>query len=288
MSKVKNLEEAVNMVTSGSKIAIGGVAMYRKPMAFLRGLIKSGVKDLELITFFSGIDVDMLIANGSVKKVNSPQVSLDMFGLAPNFRRAVQGGFVEAPPHSEQTILWGITAAYMNLPFIPSRSPYGSDVMKLHPEYKIIDWAETNEKLVAIPPLKPDLAIIFAQRADANGNTQLEGAEGLDFQFVKAADKTIVLADQVVPPDIIKQNPEKTKIPGFYVDSVVRVPFGAHPTSCYPYYTYDLWHIFEYIDSTKDPAKMSEYLDKYVKSVQSHEEYLNKAGGATALLRIKL
>ena len=285
-SKVVDLESAVKtIIKSGDTLAIGTFTLVRPPMALICGIVRAGIKDLTTISLNSGPTVDMLVGAGCVKKVDSPYTGFELFGLAPNFRRAVEEGRIEAPEHTEYTILAAIQASLHRVPFFTCTNLFGSDVLKVRKDLKIIECPFTGKKLVAIPAIKPDVAIIHAHKADPSGNVQIYSTPSIDQELAAVADRVIVSVEQIVSHEEILRDPARTIIPSFNVDAVVPAPFGAHPYFCYPYYMLDGIHILEYLDAARNPKSFREYLDKYVYSVD-HEGYV-KLLGTDKLLELK-
>jgi hypothetical protein len=121
------------------------------------------------------------------------------------------------------------------------------------------------------------VTLIHAQRADQYGNAQVEGVTAIDLLLAKASKKVILSAEKIVTTDEIMKVPSMTNLPSTFVDAVVECRYGAHPTSCYPYYTYDLWHMISYLESAKT-GKIDEYLRRYITGLDSFESYLDEVG----------
>ena len=275
--KVITIDDVVSQIKDGDRIAIGGFGMIRKPMAFIRAIARSNLKDLTIICVGGGIDVDILIALNKVKAIWYAYVSFEEAGLAPFFRKARQEGKIEAFEGTEYTIIAGLKAAATRLPFIPTRSCLGSDILGINPFYKTFNSPFNGEKLVAIPPLEADVALIHLNYADSQGFGQIMGNIFGDDLMPLAAKKTFISAEKIVSYEDIKRKHYRTKILKIFVTGVVEVPFGAHPTSCYPNYTIDLFHMDGYVKASKDEVSFKSYLDKYV-YIKDHNEYLKMVG----------
>ena len=158
--------------------------------------------------------------------------------------------------------------------------------MHFHPEFKVMDCPFTRKKVVLVPALAPNVSIIHAPYADAMGNVKLEGPYTTDILLAKASDKTIVTAEKVISKEEMKER--GPTIPYLHVTKVVEVPYGAHPTSCYPIYAYDREHISEYIEVARQNAEIfqRDYLDRYVFGVDEHQDYLELIGGKARLERL--
>lgn len=232
--KLMSLKEAVEkFVSDGDKIAIGGIGRNRCPMELVREIIRQGKKNLHLIGREKGMDFDMLIGAGCANKVSFALVSLEEFGLAPNFRRAAQEGTIEIDEHACGTIINSIRASALGIPCIPVKGLIGSDVLRYSKTIKEFICPFTEEKMVLVKALNPDVAIIHAHKADEYGNVQILGSPWEDIFMAKAAKKVIVSVEEIIPHEEIKKNPLLTSIPYFYVSAVVHIPKGAilHPAT---------------------------------------------------------
>lgn len=278
--KIVSIDEAISEIEDGSSVGIGGASLVYKPMSAVRTLVKKEVKNLTIYTLMGDVDVDMLIGVGSIKKVCAPYVGFPMIGLAPNFRRAAQNGEIEVKEYSELTFCLGLRASCMGVPFIPTRSLLGSDLLKINEDFEVFDCPVTKQKLVAVPAIKFDTALIHAYRADSIGNVQIMDKQimaDLMAYFGKSAKNTIVTVEKIVDNEEIERFPEKTILPHYEVDFIVEMPYGAHPSGFPPLYIPDISHITEYYRAATNPESFKEYLDRYVYSVKSHEEYLKIA-----------
>ncbi|TAK32955.1 MAG: CoA transferase subunit A [Chloroflexota bacterium] len=276
--KVGQLSDIGQFIKPGSSVAIGGAWLCNHPMAIVREIIRQQIKDLTVMTIVGSIDIDLLLGAGLVKELYFSFVSLEAFGLAPNFRRAIEGQQIAFQEISGLAMILGFEATGRGVSFLPYGGPVGSDYLKMRPDfYKMIKCPFTGQDLVAVPALKPDVAIIHAQKADLEGNIQIEGTSGSDVDLAKAADKVIVTVEQIVSSEQIRAEAAKTKIPRFYVDLVIHAPLGAHPTSCVPEYVMDAWHVMEYMKLAQKPESFQQYVQRYITG-SSEEEYLELLG----------
>jgi glutaconate CoA-transferase subunit A len=171
-------------------------------------------------------------------------------------------------------------AGAMGIPFLPLRSMLGSDVVKQRPEVREIDCPFTGDRLLLVPALNPDVALIHVQRCDPYGNAQIDGLQFLDIDLAMAANRVILTTERIVSNDQIRRIPDHTKIPFFAVEAVVETPFGCAPHECGGTYEPFFKHMDYYTALVnKDPVKgMDEYLDRYVYGPKSWTEYLNLLG----------
>jgi glutaconate CoA-transferase subunit A len=285
-NKVAKLSDIGRLIKDGDSVAIGGAWLSSHPMALVRQLIRSGMKNLNVMTILGSVDIDMLVGAGCVDRLMFSFVSMEAYGLAPNFRRAIEKGDLKYDEISGLAIIIGFEATGRGVPFLPYRGPFGSDYLKQRPDfYKEIVCPFTGEEMTAVPAIKPDVAIIHAQRADPAGNIQIEGTAGSDLELAKAAKRVIVSVEEVVPTEVLRENPYKTKIPRIYVDMVIEQPFGAHPCSLVPSYVGDPWHMMTYMDMAVKPDTFKSYLEQYV--MTSEDEYLEAVGGLKQLNLLK-
>jgi len=282
------LTELVAHIQSGDCLAIGGGLSWREPMAALRELIRQGIKDLKLIGSAHGIDVDMLCGAGSVAVSAESYVGFEQdFGMALNYRRSCESGTVKVEDNCCYTLVQQLRAAIQGLPFMPIRSVQGTDFLRLHPEFKTMTCPFTGENLILVPALKPDVALIHAHYADEHGNLHIEGPPVADILFAKAARKVIATVEEIIPTQELAT--KGVTIPYFYVTALCEVPYGAHPTSCYPRYAYDREHTKLYYQASKNGVEnfRDNYLNPFVYECKDHSAYLNLIGGQTRLPRLE-
>jgi len=274
--KLVSVKEASEIVKDGMSVAIGGLTIHRKPMSLIHELIRAGRRGLNLLTLGGGPDIDLLIAAGAVDSVDAAYVGFEILGFAPNFRKAVESGKVKFVEHTEYSIMAGLQANLLEAEFIPSKILTGTDVLKAL-GYKTFKSPLTGELLVAYPRITPDVAVIHVQRCDEYGNAQVEGMTAIDLLLAKASKEVVLSTEKMITVEEAKKVPAKTNLPSTFVDAVVESRHGAHPTSCYPYYTYDLWHMMSYIESARS-GKTEEYLQRNVRGVDSFDSYLGQIG----------
>ncbi len=279
-----SISELVGHIKCGDCVAVGGGLSWREPMAALRELVRSGLSDLTVVGSAHGIDIDLLCGAGSIAVCAESYVGFEQdFGMAPNFRRACESGRIQAYDNCCYTLVQQLRAAIMGLPFLPIRSVQGTDLMSLHPEFKTMHCTFSGEELVLVPALSPDVAILHAQYADSHGNIHIDGPPVADVLFAKAAKKTVVTVEKILPHAELAG--KGISIPYFYVTAVCEMPYGAHPTSCYPFYAYDRAHTRIYYEAAKlgEPAFRTDYLDRYVYGCPTHNDYLRAVGGVAVM-----
>jgi glutaconate CoA-transferase subunit A len=288
-NKQMSAAEAVGQIKDGMTIGIGGWGPRRKPMALVRELLRSPVKDLTVVAY-GGADIGMLCAAGKVRKLVFAFVSLDFIPLEPYFRAARQSGAIEVMEIDEGMLLLGLRAAAMRAPFIPTRVGLGTDVVNHSPDIKLIDSPYDDKAWVAMPALPLDVALLHVDRADVRGVCQIKGPDMyMDDQFARAARQTFVSCDELVDSDFFAQGDEARYV--FWERSqtsgVIHLPFGAHPSSCAPLYGFDTRHFKEYAASAKDGATgWQQYFERYVAC--DEQEYLQRVGGEAAIGKLPL
>ena len=235
-------DDAVGELRSGMTIGIGGWGSRRKPMALVRAILRSDLRDLRIVSY-GGPDVGLLIAGGHVRRVVCGFVSLDTIPLEPHFRLARQQGTVELTELDEGMLHWGLLAAAHRLPFLPLRAGLGSDVMRVNPHLRTVRSPYPDgEELLAMPALRLDAALIHLNRADASGNGQYLGPDPyFDDLFCLAAERAYLSCEEIVPTaELLASGPPQSLLVNrAMVDGVIETPGGAHFTSCVPDYGRD-------------------------------------------------
>lgn len=287
-SKLMNLDAAVALVKDGDTIICGGSSLVRKPMAAVRALARSAVRDLTVVAFLGGPEVDLLLAVGKVRKVSYAYVGFEAAGMAPHFRRAREARSIEAQEWSEYTLIAGLEAAARRLPFLPTRSGLGTDLLRVNPALVPFTSPIGAETLVAVPALKPDVAFIHVPTAHPSGYGVVPGDLVADDLIAKSAACTILTCDRLLSDEELEQAAGDALLQRWWVDGVVEVPWGAHPTACFPCYTADLEHLGIYQSAARDPQSFPQsYLVPYVLGAADQAAYLAALGGAETLTRLQ-
>ena len=261
--KRQPLDGAISVIKSGMTVGIGGWGSRRKPMALVRALCRTDVKDLTIVSY-GGPDVGLLCALGKVKKLIFGFVSLDSIPLEPHYRKARQAGALEVLELDEGMLQWGLYAAGLGLPFLPTRAGLGSDVMGAEELRTITSPYQDGETLVAMPALNLDVALIHANRADARGNARFTGPDPyFDDRYAMAAKHTIVSCEAVVPTAELSPGGAHD-LHRMFTHAVVEAPGGAHFTSCDPDYGRDEAIQRLYVSAAKDEAAWSTFLQDFV------------------------
>ena len=272
----------------GMTIGIGGWGARRKPMALVRELVRSPLRDLTVVSY-GGPDVGLLCAAGKVRKLVFGFVSLDLIPLDPHFRAARQAGRITVTELDEGMIQWGLRAAMLRLPFLPTRAGLASDVERLSPELRTVTSPyDDGETLLAMPALPLDAALVHADHADERGNAQILGPDPyFDEVFCGAAKRRFVSCEKIVPTSALT---ELGCVHTLYldrgvVDGVVEAPFGAHPTSCAPGYGIDVDHLKVYAGAAASADAWADYRRRFVDVDDG--AYVEAVGGRARLATIQ-
>lgn len=285
MDKSMTLKEMVGRLKSGDTIGIGGWGARRKPMAVVREILRSDVTDLTVVSY-GGPDVGLLAAAGKVKKLVFGFVSLDSIPLDNHFRAARQAGAFETLEIDEGMLQWGLRAAAMRLPFLPTRAGLGTDVEGLNAGLRTVTSPyDDGEVLLAMPALRLDAAFVHVNAADRLGNGVITAPDPFfDELFCRAADQAFVTTDRLVTTAELGGMPGMRHhlVERSCVTGVAHVPFGAHPTSSGPDYGFDFKHLKDY-----NEAGFADWRGRFV-DLPSHDAYLAAVGGAEKLATLPL
>ncbi|MEV0810453.1 CoA-transferase [Micromonospora sp. NPDC050200] len=259
-------QDVVSRLTSGMTIGIGGWGSRRKPMALVREILRSDLRDLTVVTY-GGPDVGLLCAAGKIRKLVFGFVSLDSIALDPHFRAARQAGAIEVVEYDEGMLQWGLYAAGLKLPFLPTRAGLGSDVLTHNPHLRTVADPYGGDEVVAMPPLHLDAALIHMNRADIHGNGQFLGPDPyFDDLYCMAAEQAYMSCEKILPTAELTAaaHPATLRINRLLVTGVVEAPNGAHFTSCTPDYDRDEDFQREYAGAAADPEAWQAFRDRYL------------------------
>jgi glutaconate CoA-transferase subunit A len=258
-NKQISLENAVELVPPGSMLALGGMTLYRRPVAFVRALIQRYHKtkkpdDLTLLAFTAGYESDLLVGAGLVSHVRSCYFGLEIFGFAPMFTFFANNGLLDVIEETETSLSMGLRARMACVGFMPGLGWIGTDLPRLRPDVKTIIDPYSGEELMAFPAIQPDVAVIHAISADHDGNAVIGDNKGVDVELSLTAKTVVITAEELVP------ELSKVDLVGPSVDAVVLSPHGAAPTSCHPLYPLDTEAILQYIKEVSDQESFDKYL----------------------------
>lgn len=291
-SKLMSMRDAIAQhVPSGAMVLLGAQLEQMIPFAAGHELIRQSRRDLTLVGPISDILFDQLIGAGCVARVMAAWVGNVSAGVGYCFRRAVEHQIprrIEVVDYSNFTVAMALHAGALGVPFMPTYSTLGSDLLKKNGNLREFASPVSEETLVAVRALRPDVTILHVQRADAHGNAHIWGSLGVAVDGARAARKVIVVAEEIVAPEVIASDPNRTLVPGFLVAAVVHEPWGAHPSPVQGYYGRDHALFSEYHEQTRRVEDAENWLSRWVIRPASRKEYLDQLGRPRAdALRVK-
>jgi glutaconate CoA-transferase subunit A len=279
--KVATMRDAVrDLVRDGDTVAIEG---FTHLICFAAGheIIRQGKRDLTLCRLTPDVIYDQMIGAGVAKKLVFSWLGNPGVGSLHAVRRRVENDD-PAPLEIEEYSHFGMVCRYVagasKLPFFPIRSYYESDLPKANPRIVPIESPYGDETVYAVPPLNPDVAIVHAQRADAKGDAQIWGLLGCQKEVAFAAERVIVVCEELVDESVIRSDPNRTAIPGLIVDAVVHEPKGCHPSFAQGYYDRDNRFYIDWDAISRDADSLDAWLKEWVHGTESHAEYVEKLG----------
>ena len=279
--KIMTLEEAVGLVNDGDSVAIGGCTASRTPMALIWAMIRARKSDLSISRSITSTEGDLLFASGVSRHILTSGFSQGIvWGISKVMRAYTESHRARFEEWSHMSLGLRYRAGAMGIPFIPTRAMLGSDVAGQLDNVKEIDCPFTGEKMLLIPALNPDVALIHVHRCDAFGNAQIDGLQFMDIDIAMAANRVILTTERIISNDQIRRTPDQTKIPFIAVDAVVEVPYGSAPHECYGLYEPMFEHMDAYAALTaKDPeAGVAEYLKRHYYGPNRWSDYLDLLG----------
>lgn len=282
-SVVVDEERALDYVEDGMTIAIGGFNTAAHPMPIVRGLIRRRLRGLRVIGgTIAGLELDLLIGAGVADEVVTSAVTGEVLAsTGPFFRAAAESGAVRVWESDEGILYAGLRAAGQGLPFLPWKAGVGSSLPEVNPDLKVFEDPISGEELLAVPALRPEVAFLHVGRADRHGLGQHIGSGFGDRLLERAAARTVITTERMVPNEEIRARAFETSVP--YADAVVHAPWGAHPFSSPGHYLVDEEHLAGYVAAAKaavkgDRGPFEEYLERYVTGPADHLEYLERVG----------
>lgn len=280
-TKILTMAEAVSQfVTDGCTLAIEGFTAFIC-FAAAHEIIRQRKRDLTLVRMTPDLIYDQMVAAGVAQKLIFSYLGNPGVGSLYAIRRAVEKG-IPRPLGIEEYSHFGMVGRYIagasNLPFFPLRSYAGSDLPKANPNIQFVQSPYGDETIAVVPPIQPDLAILHAQRADVQGNTQIWGLLGMQKEVAFASKKVIVVVEEIVDEKVIRHDPNRTLIPGLLVDAVVVEPFGAYPSYVQGYYDRDNAFYLDWGQRSRSQEETEAWLEEWVYGVTDRAAYLAKLG----------
>lgn len=253
------MEQAAELVHTGDMLALGGMTLYRRPVAFTRSLIRRCQQsnqpvNLTLLAFTAGYESDLLLGAAMVSHLRTCYFGLEVFGLAPMFTALANSGQVDIIEETETSIAMGLRAQMAAVGFMPGRGWIGTDLPKLRPDVRTVVDPYSGEELMAFPAIQPDVAVIHALKADLDGNALIGDNKGVDVELSLTA-KTVIITTEELLTEL-----NKADLVAPTTDAVVLAPKGASPTSCHPIYPMDTAAILHYSEQVSDQESFNRYL----------------------------
>jgi len=278
MSKIVSLSEAIRRyVRDGDSVYAAGFT-HLIPFAAGHEIIRQGRKDLVLARATPDLIYDQIVAAGCARKVIFSYMGNPGVGSLRFVRAELEAGNLEWEEYSHFGMISRLQAGATGLPFMPMNPTAAGDLEQANPNYRTVTDPYSGREVVVVPALNPDVAIVHVQRADAQGNAQIWGIIGEQKEAAFASSRVILTAEEIVPEEIIRSDPNRTLIPGFIVDAVCHVPYCAHPSYTQGYYDRDNAFYLEWDEISKTREAVQAYLDEWVYGVKDRAEYWEKLG----------
>jgi glutaconate CoA-transferase subunit A len=279
-SKVASMRDAIaDLVRDGDTVAIEG---FTHLICFAAGheIIRQRKRDLTLCRLTPDLVYDQMIGAGVARKLVFSWLGNPGVGGLHAIRRVTEGEqpSLELEEYSHFGMVGRYTAGAMNLPFFPLRSYFETDLPAANPLIRLVRSPYADELVYAVPPLRPDVTIVHAQRASAGGDAQVWGLLGCQKEAAFAAERVIVVVEELVDEAVIRADPNRTVIPGLIVDAVVVEPWGAHPSYAQGHYDRDNRFYLDWEAISRDQDAMHRWLDEWVHGVADRAEYVARLG----------
>lgn len=260
-----SLPEAAALIEDGSTLALGGMTIYRRPLAFVREVLRRPAppRDLTLLCFTAGFESDLLVGAGCVNTVRSCYFGLESFGFAPMFTMAAQNGTIRILEETEASLALGIRAGVGGVGFMPSQAWIGTDLPTLRPDVKTVIDPYSGEELMAFPAIGCDVAVLHGLEGDRFGNVRINNNTGVDTELIYLARTVIITVERVV--ERVERSLDSMLIPYPGADYIVHAPRGAWPTSCYPDYPVAGGEFMRYVDAC-NAGEFGSYLKGFLEN----------------------
>lgn len=281
MTKNCSLTEAVRQfVQDGDSVYAAGFT-HLIPFAAGHEIIRQGIKNLTLARATPDLVYDQMVAAGCACKIIFSYMGNPGVGSLRVLRAELEAGRLEWEEYSHFGMISRLQAGATGLPFMPMNPTAAMDLERANASYRRVVDPYSGREVVVVPPLKPDVAIVHVQRADAEGNAQIWGIIGEQKEAAFAAKHVILTAEEIVSEDVIRSDPNRTVIPGFIVDAVCHVPYAAHPSYTQGYYDRDNFFYLEWDKISESRDAVQQYLDEWVFGVADRKAYWAKLGSET-------
>lgn len=291
MSKLTSLKDAIaGFVPDGSSVVMSAALESLIPFAAGHEIIRQAKRDLALIAPISDMLFDQLIGAGCATTVEAAWVGNVSAGLGHNYRRASEHGVphpVVTKDQSNFSVSLALLAGGLGIPYIPTRTLLGTDIVAKNGSFREQESPFGDERLLLVPALVPDVAILHVQRADEDGNAHAWGNLGISREAISASKATILVAEEVVPRDAIASDPNRVLGPAQKVVAVVNEPGGAHPSPVQGYYNRDHAFFHEYHAATRSRDGWEAWEQEWVLGLPDRRAYLEKLGARWQALALE-
>ncbi|TFG10173.1 CoA transferase subunit A [Candidatus Thorarchaeota archaeon] len=296
-NKLISAREAVKQyVHKADCISLGGFTVSRNPMSLVHEVIRQGIANLHLVMHSGGQAHDLLIGAGLIRIVELAYGANGRFAsTCVRFRKAVEGSRILVEDYTNYHMTLRFMAGAMGVPFLPTSSAIGSDIVKRWgfsqdmraleeglPDKKLVEYYDPfdakGKPVILVPAVNPDVTLLHVQKAAEEGTISIEGLTFADIEQARASKHVIVSAEEIVSAHEMRETPWRNSLPHTLVDAVVHQPFGAHPTACFGCYDYDAKHLLDYRVLAEDDNSYREYMREHIYEIESFNEYLNLIG----------
>jgi glutaconate CoA-transferase subunit A len=292
--KVTTVDDAVRcLVHDGDYLAVGGFGADRIPTAVVHEILRQNPQNLRFAGHTATHDFQVLCAGNGLGRGKllaavdiAYAIGLEARGLSPHARRVMESGEVQSTEWTNYTLAVRFKAAAMGVPFLPARTMLGTDTFH-HSAARVVECPFTGQRLLALPALYPDVAVIHVHEADCCGNCRIRGTTVADFDLARAARRLIITCERLIPNDEIRRDPSLTIIPFYCVDAVCEVPYGSYPGNMPYEYFSDEEHLRRWLTVERDPEAFKRFLDEYIYGVKDFAEYLQRCGGLPRLQELR-
>lgn len=282
VDKVMPEAEAVRRyVKDGDYVSFDFSSFTRGPTSLVREIIRQRRRDLWFAAKFTLMETTLLAAGGCLRGVD-----VGFLGLGQLIGKWVEEGRIKVTEWTNGTLTLRHLAGAMGVPFLPTRNLLATDTL-IYSGAKVVQDPFTGKPIALVPAVNPDVGLVHVHQCDIYGNARCFGPGVSPLETAMASKRTIISTEEIITTDEIRKEPSKTTIPYYMVDAVVYAPFGCLPGGTQGIYEMDIAHFLEFMGASRDEQKMAAYLDKYVYSIASHEEFLEKRVGMTRLLELK-
>ncbi len=282
--RMSEAEAVSRFIHNGDYIGTELYGTVRCPQSLINEIVRQGITDLRVAG--QGVyELDILLGAHAIQALDHTYIGMEVYGVSNCLRREVESGRTICVDWSNAGIAWRFKAAAMGVPFIPVRSMLGTDTLK-YSAAKVVECPFTGDPIALLPALILDVGLIHVHRADKYGNAQIDGITGFAYEMARASKRLIISAEEIIETEQIRARPDRTIIPYFLVDAVVHAPFGSHPGEMCYLYERDEPQIKAWVEASATEESTQAYLDRYIRGVSNHAEYL-ELFGADRLQQLK-